>query len=159
MLDKKNTAVLASALVMTMLSGCDDTSISKQSKQSELRSVHSTKCSLGFINDDGSMVTYADGGSVRLVGWAADSNTNTTPPQLNIVLTGPDGKSFVFEGAARNDRPDVVKAFNQDGFLKSGFSLNLDVTALQKATYSVSLQMPTADNLITCKTNKILILK
>ncbi|MQT92204.1 hypothetical protein [Pseudomonas helleri] len=156
MLDKKNTAVLASALVMTMLSGCDDTSISKQS---ELRSVHSTKCSLGFINDDGSMVTYADGGSVRLVGWAADSNTNTTPPQLNIVLTGPDGKSFVFEGAARNDRPDVVKAFNQDGFLKSGFSLNLDVTALQKATYSVSLQMPTADNLITCKTNKILILK
>ncbi|WP_324732126.1 hypothetical protein [Pseudomonas paeninsulae] len=156
MLHKKTTVVLASAFVFVVLGGCDDTS---SSKPSELLKVQSTKCALDVINGDGGMVAYADGGTVSFAGWAVDSNTNTTPPLLDLILTGANGKSFVFEGAARYDRPGVVKAFKQDEFLKSGFSLKADVSALEKATYSISLQMPTANNLITCKTKKVIVLK
>lgn len=156
MLRIKTTVVLASAFAFAILSGCEDAS---NSKPSELRKLQSTMCSLDVMSGDGGMVAYTEGGTVNFAGWAADSNTNTTPPLLNVVLTGMDGKPFVFKGAARNDRPDVVKAFNQDVFLKSGFSINADISALQKGTYSVNLQMPTADNLITCETKKTLVLK
>ena len=147
---------MASAFVFSVLSGCDDTN---NSKPSELRKVLSTKCSMDSINGDRALVVYADGGAASFSGWAVDSNSITTPPLLNIVLTGASGKSFIFEGAARYDRPDVVNAHKQDKYLHSGFTIKADISAVEKNTYSVSLQMPSTSSLITCKTNKVIVLK
>lgn len=156
MLMKKNTPVLVSALILAMLSGCDDKS--SPNPLAPLK-VLSTKCSLDLINGDGGAVAYADGTVVDFVGWAVDSTTNTTPPLLNVVLTDKSGKFFVFVGAARVDRPDLVKGFKQDAFLKAGFTLKADVSKLNKDTYSISLQMPTDNSLIECQTKKTLVLK
>ncbi|MFD3302220.1 hypothetical protein [Aquipseudomonas alcaligenes] len=156
MLIKNNMPVFAAAVIFFMLGGCDNKS--SQNSVAPLK-VQSTKCSLDLINGDGGAVTYADGAVVSFSGWAVDSTTNTVPPLLNIVLTGTNEKFFVFVGAARVDRPDLVKGFKQDAFLKAGFTLKADVSKLERDTYSISLQMPTDNSLIECQTKKTLVLK
>ncbi|MDG9980343.1 hypothetical protein [Ectopseudomonas oleovorans] len=156
---KQNKAVyLLSALALTILTGCGE----EQNKNTPQDTVElqSTKCALDAISGEGRAVAYASASAsiVDFRGWAVDSNSNTAPEVLNVVLKDKKGTSFTFAGAARFERPDVVKAFKQDAYLKSGFRLVADVSTLAEGTYSISLQMPVGSNLVTCATKKVLVI-
>ncbi|WP_278959143.1 hypothetical protein [Aquipseudomonas alcaligenes] len=160
---KQNKAVyLLSALALTILTGCGE----EQNKNTpqDIVELQSTKCALDVINGEGRAVAYASASAsasaskVDFRGWAVDSNSNTAPEVLNVVLKDKKGASFTFTGAARFERPDVVKAFKQDAYLKSGFRLVADVSTLAEGTYSISLQMPAGSNLVTCTTKKVLVI-
>ena len=156
---KKNKAVyLLSALALTILAGCGEEQ--KKNTPKDIVKLQSTKCALDAINGEGRAVAYASASAsiVDFRGWAVDSNSNTAPEVLNVVLKDEKGTSFTFSGAKRSDRPDVVKAFKQDAFLKSGFQLVADVSTLAEGTYGISLQMPAGSNLVTCTTKKVLVI-
>lgn len=152
--DKKIVAFIP-ALALTLLSGCGQ---EQGTAEQKISTQLSTKCSLDAINGDGGLVVQTKTGKADFRGWAVDSNTNTTPELLNVVLTSAEGVAFVFEGGQRFARPGVVKVFKQEAFLNSGFKLNADVSTLAKGTYSVSLQMPLANSRVACKTNKTLLI-
>lgn len=156
---KKNKAVyLLSALALTILAGCGEEQ--KKNTPKDIVKLQSTKCALDAINGEGRAVAYASASAsiVDFRGWAVDSNSNTAPEVLSVVLKDEKGTSFTFSGAKRSDRPDVVKAFKQDAFLKSGFQLVADVSTLAEGTYGISLQMPAGSNLVTCTTKKVLVI-
>lgn len=156
---KKNKAVyLLSALALTILAGCGEEE--KKNTPKDIVKLQSTKCALDAINGEGRAVAYASASAsiVDFRGWAVDSNSNTAPEVLSVVLKDVKGTSFTFSGAKRSDRPDVVKAFKQDAFLKSGFQLVADVSTLAEGTYGISLQMPAGSNLVTCATKKVLVI-
>lgn len=154
MFKDNKTVALAPALLLTLLAGCgqeQETAAKQPPRQA------SNQCSLGFINGVNVPVVETKTGKANFRGWAADSNSNTSPEVLNVVLTDVKGASFVFSGAQRSKRPDVVKATQQDAFLNSGFVLNADVSTLAKGTYGVSLEMPLSNSVVVCKTNKVLL--
>lgn len=156
---KKNKAVyLLSALALTILAGCGEEQ--KKNTPKDIVKLQSTKCALDAINGEGRAVAYASASAskVDFRGWAVDSNSNTAPEVLSVVLKDVKGTSFTFSGAKRSDRPDVVKAFKQNAFLKSGFQLVADVSTLAEGTYGISLQMPAGSNLVTCTTKKVLVI-
>lgn len=156
---KKNKAVyLLSALALTILAGCGEEQ--KKNTPKDIVKLQSTKCALDAINGEGRAVAYASASAsiVDFRGWAVDSNSNTAPEVLSVVLKDEKGTSFTFSGAKRSDRPDVVKAFKQDAFLKSGFQLVADVSTLAEGTYGISLQMPAGSNLVTCTAKKVLVI-
>ncbi len=152
--DKKIVALIP-ALALTLLSGCGQEQGATEQKISKQLS---TKCSLDFINAESGLVVQTKTGKADFRGWAVDSNTNTTPEMLNVVLTSVKGVAFTFNGAQRGARPDVVKAYKQDAFLNSGFKLSADVSTLASGTYSVSLQMPLDNSVVVCKTKKVLLI-
>ena len=156
MFKDKKTVALIPALVMTLLVGCGQ---EPGSAGKTIIQQASTKCALDVINGVTAPVTATKTGKADFRGWAVDSNSNTVPAVLNVVLTDAKGVSFVFSGAQRSDRPDVVKAYKQEAFLKSGFRLNADVSTLAKGTYSVTLQMPLENSVIACKTKKVLLVE
>lgn len=143
-------------LALALLSGCDQP---PQVNPKGSPNTISNKCWLDLINGSKEKVFMPKTSNVEFRGWAVDSNTNTTPPQLNLVLTSKNGQAFVFENATRNARPDVVKAFNQNAYLQSGFQITAEVTDLEKGAYRISLQMPVEGGVVTCSTPKILQLK
>ncbi len=140
-------------LAVALLSGCDQPS---QVKTKAPLNAVSNKCWLDLINGSKEKVVAPKTSSVDFRGWAVDSNSNTTPPTLNLILTSKNGQAFVFENATRNARPDVVKAFNQNAYLQSGFQIAAEVSNLEKGTYRISLQMPVEGRLIICSTPKVL---
>jgi hypothetical protein len=152
--DKKIVALIP-VLALTLLSGCGQeqgTTAEKISNQL------SNKCSLDVVNGEAGLVVQTKTGKADFRGWAVDSNSNTTPEVLNVVLTSVEGVAYIFQGAQRGARPDVVKAYKQDAFLNSGFRISADVSSLTKGTYSVSLQMPLSNSVVMCKTKKVLLI-
>jgi hypothetical protein len=151
---EKKVMLALTALALGLLSGCDQKSAGAPK---DLRQQVSNKCALDRINGVNAPVVYSKTGAVDFRGWAFDSNSNTAPEFLNVVLTSKQGKTFLFGPATRIARPDVVKAYKQDAPLQSGFSIVANVSNLEKDTYLISLQMPTADSLVTCKIFKVLV--
>lgn len=151
--DKKVVALIP-ALALTLLSGCgqeQETAAKHAPRQA------SNLCALDSINGVNAPVMETKTGKADFRGWAADSNSNTTPETLNVVLADTKGVSYVFSGAQRSERHDVVKATQQDAFLKSGFVLNADVSTLAKGTYGIRLEMPLSNSVVVCKTPKVLL--
>lgn len=154
---KINKAVyLLSAMALTMLAGCGEEQ--KKNTPQDIVKLQSNKCALDAINGEGRDVAYARSGKAVFAGWAVDSNSNTAPEVLNLVLKDQKGTSFTFANARRSKRPDVVKAFKQDAYLTSGFQLVADVSTLAEGTYGIFLQMPVGSNLVTCTTKKVLVI-
>lgn len=143
-------------LALIMLVGCDQQGETINKKISE---VVSNKCALDLINGSQDKIVGVKSGRADFRGWAVDSQNNTTPELLNLVLTNKNGKTFVFAGAIRSARPDVVNKFKKDAFLQSGFRLVADVSGLEKDTYLISLQMPIAERLVICGSPKVLLVK
>ena len=146
--------VALAALALTLLAGCDQQT---PTASKAIPKVTSTKCALDVMNGSQDKVVEVKTGRVDFRGWAVDSQSNTTPALLSVVLTNKNGKAFVFENATRTARPDVVKVHKQDAFLQSGFRLVADISGLEKDTYLISLHMPTADQLIICSSHKVLL--
>lgn len=155
MFKNKKIIALIPVLALSILSGCSQEQDTKEQKQSQQLS---SKCALDVINGELDLTVQAKTDKIDLRGWAVDSNSNTTPEALNVVLTDSKGVAFVFKGAKRFERPDVVKAYNQDTFLYSGFRLIADVSTLTTGAYSISLQMPLDKSLVVCKTKKALLI-
>jgi hypothetical protein len=154
MIKDKKIIALIPVLALTLLSGCGQeqgTTAEKISNQL------SNKCSLDVVSGEAGLVVQTKTGKADFRGWAVDSNSNTTPELLNVVLTSVEGVAYIFEGAQRVARPDVVKAYKQEAFLNSGFKLTADVSTLANGTYSVSLQMPLDNSVVVCKTKKVLL--
>lgn len=156
MLKKGRVVALISALALILLTGCDE--VQKAMMPNNIVKQQTSKCALDAVNGERRAVVYASGGKVDFRGWAVDSNNNTVPELLNVVLTDKKGTSFTFVGAARSDRPDVVKVYRQDAFLKSGFRIVADVSTLSEGTYGISLKMPVDSSLTICNTKKVLVI-
>jgi hypothetical protein len=154
MFKDKKTVALIPVLALTMLSGCGQEQGTSEQKISRQLS---TKCALDSINAESGLVVQTKTGKADFRGWAVESNTNTGPKVLNVVLTSDKGVAFVFEGSQRLARPDVVKAYKQEAFLNSGFKLSADVSTLASGTYSVSLQIPLDNSVVVCNTKKVLL--
>lgn len=147
------SALAASCLIL--IAGCDQADTQTPALKSRL----STLCALDVINGSQDLVVEAKTKTVDFRGWAVDSETKTVPDNVNVVLTNKQGHAYTFSHAQRNPRPDVVKALKQENYLQSGYRVLADLSSLTNDTYLISLQMPTQDSVITCKTRKVLLLK
>ncbi len=154
MVNKRNVTSLVVALMASLLVGCGE---EQETVAKDLPRQESIQCALDSINGVNAPVMETKTGKADFRGWAADSNSNTTPETLNVVLTDTKGVSYVFSGAQRTERPDVVKATGQNAFLKSGFMLSANVSSLAKGTYGVRLEMPYNNNIVVCKVKKVLL--
>jgi len=154
---KRGPKTALALLALALISGCDQPA---QVTAKDASRILSNKCSVDLINGSKDMIVAPQTSNVDFRGWAVDSNSNTAPPVLNLVLTNKNGQTFVYEKATRTPRPDVAKGFKQEAFLQAGFHIVTDVSGLAKDTYLISLQMPATDGrLITCSTPKVLQVK
>ena len=84
------------------------------------------------------------GNTLHVSGWIIDEVNKSAPSEVKIRMQSSDGVSAweqkVIEGV---DRPDVVQGFgNQAGFLKSGFTVDLDLSGVSPGHYVLYLAFP-----------------
>ena len=92
----------------------------------------------------------------KIVGWAFDKATGSSPEQINIELFGNEHKSFT---ATRFSRPDVVKALNTPGAEMSGFVATVPANSLVADHYEIVIVQKTAEHKIECLPNFMLDVK
>ncbi|MCE4068552.1 MULTISPECIES: hypothetical protein [Pseudomonas] len=145
----KNVGFLISVIFLMLLAGCG------QEIERKAAVLKSHKCAVDIIAGERRSVVWTKPGVIGFSGWAADSDTNTVPAALNIVITDLNSNvPTTYKVSARLDRPDVVKYFNQPALLKSGFKANIDLGGLAKGIYGIALQMPVKHGVIMCSTKK-----
>lgn len=147
-------AVIAASLAF--IGGCDQPP--SQAAPAAKQRV-STLCVLDVINGSQDLVVQVKDKVVDFRGWAVDSENKAVPGSVNLVLTNKQGRAYAFPHSLRYPRPDVVKALKQDNYLQSGYRVMADVSSLADDTYLISLQMPTEDSIISCRTRKVLLIK
>lgn len=150
---RQTIIALMSAAVLAAIAGCapDDSA-------SRVVTVLSDKCSLDAINGKTDPLVRVKAGVVEFGGWAVDSTTNTVPATLQVFLKDSGSFSYSLEAPHKIDRPDVAAAFKQDGFLKSGFLFQADLSSLKPGAYALSLKMPDDGRLVTCPVKKNIVI-
>ncbi|MBK5547838.1 hypothetical protein JFT85_24040 [Pseudomonas sp. TH04] len=142
-----------SVVTAVALSGCDAGSTSAPKPVS----VASTGCFLDSVGGSNSASVHVKPGIVDFSGWAVDSKTSTSPEQVSLILKDSAGVEYSFDKANRFERPDLVSLYKQEGYLKSGFSLKVDVSTLKPSTYNVIIKMSEGASSISCAVEKTVV--
>lgn len=152
-MSQRTLAALAAAAVLAVTAGCDP-----DDSASRTITAFSDKCSLDTIDGKPDPLVRVKAGVVEFAGWAVDSTTHTVPATLQVFLKDSGSFSYSLEAPHRIDRPDVAAAFKQDGFLKSGFLFQADLSSLKPGAYALSLKMPDDGRLVACPVKKNLVI-
>jgi hypothetical protein len=83
----------------------------------------------------------------KIVGWAYDKATVTSPEQVSVELSGEETKIFV---ATRVGRSDVVKAFNTPGSEMSGYEATIPANSLVAGFYDITIWQETPEHKLKC---------
>ncbi len=150
---KKAVMVATAGVVLSALVACNS------EESPKVVTSASTACSLDVINGEKGALVRVKRGTATFLGWAADSGTNTAPAELQVVLKNNEGVSHAFGESQRFERPDVVKAYRQDGFLKSGFAIKADTSALAPGAYGVALKMIEGNRVVVCSIKKNVVIE
>jgi hypothetical protein len=148
------TTTAALAFVVLSLTACGD-----KEKNTTVTRYASDKCSLDSIGGKNDLITYGKAGSTLMAGWAYDTTTKASPKELQLRLAGATGSPETIKVTELLDRPDVVKAFNNSEILKSGFSLNADLSALKPGAYVITIEIPHGGSMLVCNTQKTLVIE
>ncbi|MBI6576832.1 hypothetical protein [Pseudomonas viridiflava] len=151
---RKLTAFVAMAIGLASLAGCGDTQESKAANRSA-----TDKCFVDAIGGKGDATVYVKRGTVMVSGWAVDTQKQASPTELRLRLTGAQGAPHTFEKPAQVDRPDIVKAFNNEKLLKTGFNFTVDLSGLDTGAYGIILEMPDGSSLLMCQPKKIMVVQ
>lgn len=148
---KRIAGALFSAAIVASLAGCG-----LEDPAPRTVTVISDKCWLDSINGETGPLVHVKG-VVNFGGWAVDSSTNTVPAELQLFLKDAAGFSYFADISQRSDRPDVVSVFNMEGFLKSGFNLEADLSSLKPGVYAISMRMLDKHRVVICQIYKNII--
>lgn len=151
----RNTAIaLLATVALANLAGCDP-----KPSTPKVVNVKSHTCSLDAIDGNTEPLVHVKPGVVKFSGWALDDTTNTVPAKLQMFLKDAGGYSYVLDVVERQERPDVASYFKQDNLLKSGFSFESDLSAMQKGVYAISLTMSDEGRVAICQIKKNMIIE
>lgn len=150
---RKTAIALLAAVALANLVGCE-----QEKPAPKVVNVRTYTCSLDAIDGNPESLVHVKAGVVKFSGWALDSTTNTVPAKLQMFLKDSGGYSYVLDVVERQDRPDVASYFKQDNLLKSGFSFESDLSAMQKGVYAISLAMSEEGRVAVCQIKKNMII-
>ncbi|GBH18968.1 Preprotein translocase subunit SecD [Pseudomonas syringae pv. actinidiae] len=92
-------------------------------------------------------------------GWVIDTANQDAPKEIRLRLTGYKGKPTTFKDPAIVDRIDLVKTYNNEKLLKSGFSFTADLSSMESGGYNVVLEIPGANSSLLCQAKVLLVIE
>ncbi|WP_152619943.1 hypothetical protein [Pseudomonas sp. C5pp] len=147
-------SVLIPAVIAMTLVGCgDDDSVAS------LPVEKSNRCALDIVQGSKERGVKVRPEIVSFHGWAIGSDSAQGASKLIVTLKNAQGKVYTFEETARNDRPDVAKAYNDEKYKKSGFFVKADLSGLEPGAYGIAIQTPEKDRVTVCAVNKNVIVE
>jgi hypothetical protein len=84
--------------------------------------------------------TATSGSSVKLIGFAADTQKGQPLGRFSILLAG--GQVFVVNASTTFDRPDVAEYFKKPSLLQSGFQIDVQLHGIPPGDYSFFMSKP-----------------
>ncbi|MDH0748967.1 hypothetical protein N5D61_21800 [Pseudomonas sp. GD03842] len=151
---KKFLAFSGLVLGLATLAGCDG-----KVENPNITHYSTDLCSLDAVGGKPDTSIYVKREQVAFVGWAIDASTKTAPKAIRLRLTGASGIPHTFENSAVIDRPDLVKAYNNQDILKSGFYIQADLSTLEPGGYGIIVEIPNGKTLLVCQPKKFLVVQ
>ncbi|OUM08370.1 hypothetical protein BW686_06805 [Pseudomonas syringae] len=157
---KMIAAMSVLAIASATMTGCNEKEGSKESAAS-IKTTHysSDKCAIDSIGGKTGATVYIAKGVVKFNGWAIDSAHQDAPKEIRLRLTGYKGVPVTFKDPDIVDRPDLIKAFGNEKFLKSGFSFTADLSSLESGGYSVVTEIPGDNSSLLCQSKVLLVIE
>lgn len=141
-------------LGISTLTGCDP-----KVENPNITHYSTDMCSVDSIGGKPDTSIYVKREKVVFAGWAVDASTKTAPKTIRLRLTGASGIPHTFENKVTVDRPDLVKAYNNKELLKSGFSIQADLSGLEPGGYGIIIEIPNGKTLLVCQPKKTLVVQ
>lgn len=142
------------AISLAVIAGCDS-----KVENKNVTHYSTDLCSLDVIGGKPDATVYVHRDSVVFAGWAIDASKRISPEKLRLRLTGAAGVPYTFDGPTMTARPDVVKAYNNDKLLKTGFNFRADLSKLEPGGYGIILEIPDGNSLLVCQPKKVLVVQ
>ncbi|MBP1141232.1 hypothetical protein JOE29_003183 [Pseudomonas sp. PvP009] len=152
------------AIASATMTGCTDKEGSQGSAATTKTNYYSSdKCNIDSIAGQISAGTgasiYVPRGVAVFNGWAIDTANQDAPKEMRLRLTGYKGTPTVFKDPAIVDRIDLVKTYNNEKLLKSGFSFTADLSSMEPGGYSVAIEIPGANSSLLCQGKVLLVIE
>ncbi|AHG41916.1 hypothetical protein N018_17540 [Pseudomonas syringae CC1557] len=148
------------AIASVTMTGCNDKEGSQGSAATTKTTYYSSdKCNIDSIAGKTGASIYVPRGVAEFNGWAIDTANQDAPKEMRLRLTGYKGTPTTFKSPTIIDRPDLVKVFNNEKFLKSGFSFKADLSSLESGGYSVVIEIPGANSSLLCQAKVLLVIE
>lgn len=148
------------AITSAAITGCNEKEGNKENVANTKTTHYSSdKCAVDSIGGKTGSTVYVAKGMVQFNGWAIDTTNQSAPKEIRLRLTGYKGTATTFKNPAIVDRPDLVKAFGNEKFLKSGFSFTADLSSLESGGYSVVTEIPGENSSLLCQSRILLVIE
>ncbi|AKF52320.1 hypothetical protein EIG75_19255 [Pseudomonas syringae] len=155
---KMIAAVSVLAITSAIMTGCNDKDGSKESA-AKVTNYATDKCAIDSIGGKTGSTVYLTKGMAQFNGWAIDTANQRAPKEIRLRLTGYKGTPVTFKDPVIVDRPDLIKAFGNENFLKSGFSFSADLSSLESGGYSVVTEIPGDHSSLLCQSKVLLVIE
>jgi hypothetical protein len=97
--------------------------------------------------------------TVRLSGWIIDERSTSVPGKVTVQLVAKNGGPTREQPVTMwRDRPDVARAHNSDAYLKSGFSVDVNLKGLPAGDYVIGLLSEGSDGVSKCDVGRRLVI-
>ncbi|KPC32509.1 Uncharacterized protein ABJ99_4532 [Pseudomonas syringae pv. cilantro] len=148
------------AITSATLTGCNEKEGNPGNAATTKTNYYSSdKCAIDSIAGKRGTSIYVPRGIAEFNGWAFDTANQDAPKEIRLRLTGYKGTPATFKNPTIIDRPDLIKAFNNEKLLKSGFSFKADLSSLESGGYSVVIEIPGANSSTLCQTRVLLVIE
>ncbi|RMO83054.1 putative lipoprotein [Pseudomonas syringae pv. philadelphi] len=152
------------AITSATMTGCNDKEGSQGNAAATKTTYYSSdKCNIdsiaGKISPGTGASIYVPRGVAVFDGWAIDTVNQDAPKEIRLRLTGYKGTPVTFKNPAIIDRTDLVKTYNNEKLLKSGFSFKADLSSLEPGGYSVVIEIPGANSSLLCQAKVLLVIE
>ena len=148
------------AITSATMTGCNEKEGSKENAAATKTTyTASDKCAVDTIAGKTGASIYVPRSVVQFNGWAIDTVNQSAPKEIKLRLNGYKGDPVAFKDHTVIDRPDVARAFNNQKFLKSGFSFNADLSSLEPGGYSISFEIPGENSSLLCQSKVLLVIE
>ncbi|MCF5470038.1 hypothetical protein [Pseudomonas syringae] len=148
------------AIASATMTGCNDKEGSQGSAATTKTTYYSSdKCFIDTISGKTGASIYVPRGVAVFNGWAIDTANQEAPKEMRLRLTGYKGTPAIFKNPAIVDRIDLVKTYNNEKLLKSGFSFTADLSSMESGGYSVVIEIPGANSSLLCQAKVLLVIE
>ncbi|KAA8712191.1 hypothetical protein [Pseudomonas cannabina] len=148
------------AITSATLTGCNEKEGSQGNAATAKTTYYSSdKCAIDSIAGKTGASVYVPRGLVEFSGWAIDTANQDAPKEIRLRLSGYKGTPTTFKDPVIVDRPDLVKVFNNEKLLKTGFALKADLSPLESGGYSVVIEIPGTTSSTLCQTKVLLVIE